>query len=144
MSRYVQFPALAPGLAAGARDRAVCIEALTSSLDESGFPIEAWTELTPIEWMHRKDLAGGEKAAAMQVTALMDSAWVMAYRPDMDPESVDVLKTRRLVYQGRIFDIVAAAIVGRRDGIELMTLSTDRQTALATAAGLGVSIGARP
>lgn len=142
MSRYVQFPSLSASLAAGARDRAVRIEALTQTTDESGFPIETWSTLADRVWMHKEDLAGGERLAAMQVTGMMDSAWAMDWREDMDPEALDVLKSRRLVHNDRVFDIVAASVVGRRDGIELMTLSSDRPQAMAIAAAHGIP-GAR-
>jgi hypothetical protein len=38
-----------------------------------------------------------------------------------DPELVDVVKARRLVASGRIYDITAAAQIGRRQGLELLT-----------------------
>jgi ribosomal protein S5 len=44
----------------------------------------------------------------------------------MDPDLVDVQKERRLVVSGRIFDIRAATTIGRRRGIELVTLAGSR------------------
>lgn len=107
----------------GERDRAVTIQALTDTESDSFTPIEdAATLATPV-WMRCDELRGNERYSAGQLSAPYDTRWEMGYRADMDPELVKVAKTRRLLYQGRIYDIVAASLIGRRDGIELMTLA---------------------
>jgi SPP1 family predicted phage head-tail adaptor len=123
MSRYRAFPTPRAGLAAGAKDRPVTIEQLTRGEDESGFPIETWTELTALEWMHREDLGGAERFVAGTETSPIDSSWLMGFRPDMNPEAIEVTAERRLRYEGRVYDIIAAQLVGMRDGIQLLTLS---------------------
>lgn len=106
----------------GERDRAVTIQQLTETI-VSGVPKESWSTLAGAVWMRRLGVRASERFVAEQNTGSADVQWEMGYRADMDPELVDVMKTRRLLYQGRVYDITGADIIGRREGIELMTLS---------------------
>jgi head-tail adaptor len=107
---------------AGRRDRYVRIEQMTQTAGSSQFPVESWTTLTH-EYMARRDLRADERFAAAQASAFAETQWHLEYRADMDPEVVDVPKTRRLVYGGRIFDIASASMIGWKQGIELVTLA---------------------
>lgn len=109
------------GLSAGALDREVTIEAVSEA--ESGYPTETWHVLDHGVWMSRQDLRGNERFAAAQTAASFTAKWQCHWREDMDPDTVDVPKTRRLLYRGRIYDIVQAVEVGRREGILLMTIA---------------------
>jgi phage head-tail adaptor, putative, SPP1 family len=106
----------------GARDRRVTILAITDAVGPSGMPGQTAATLATC-WMSRADILGRERYREGQMSAAMDTQFRMGYRTDMDPELVDVAKTRRLVYQGRTYDIVAASMVGRRAGITLQCLS---------------------
>ena len=108
-------------LGAGARDKWVTIQGQpTEEGADSGFPIETWTDLATVA-MAREDVAAVEIERAAQQMAVSTTRWEMAYRPDMDPERVDVPKLRRLVYLGRDYDIVSATPVGRQRVIEIIT-----------------------
>jgi SPP1 family predicted phage head-tail adaptor len=107
----------------GERDRPVTIQQRASSAAGTGFPVETWTTLISSTWMRKIDLKGQERMQAGQLAARFDTMFEMAYRVDMDPELVDVTTKRRLVYQGRVYDIVAASQIGRREGVELSTLA---------------------
>ncbi len=85
----------------GERDRPVTIQQLTESQGTSGYPVEGWTTLAAPVWMRRMDMRQSEKFAAAQLSAPVDTQWEMGWRSDMDPETVDVAKTRRLSYKGR-------------------------------------------
>jgi SPP1 family predicted phage head-tail adaptor len=111
-----------PMVASGQRTRAVTIQQLTESTGESGFPIETWTTLA-VEYMARLDLRANEQFAVNQTSAFAETQWHMPYREDMDPDLVDVAKTRRLVYEGRTYDILTASALDWRKGIELTTLA---------------------
>jgi hypothetical protein len=131
MSRYSQFRHQSEHLRSGARDRPVLIEERQSgdTVDGAGFPSDnsaGWTTLSALEWMHKRDLGGQERLTAQQLSSPIDTVWTMSYRADMDPDLVDVPKLRRLVYQGRTYDIVAASQIGLREGVELMTLAAPR------------------
>lgn len=107
----------------GERNKAVKIQQLTEDTAESQFPKESWTTLANPVWMRRMTMKASERFAAGMETGADTVQWEMGYRPDMDPELVDVVKKRRLSYQGRTYDIVSASLIGQREGVELMTLS---------------------
>lgn len=109
--------------ASGARDRQVTIQQLTASTGGSGYPVETWADLRMV-WAHKRDLSvGAERFIANQEVASYNTVWTLPYVADMDPELVDVPKSRRLLVHGRVHDIVAAVEVGRREGIELRTVA---------------------
>lgn len=108
----------------GERDKQVTIQRLTDSAGSSRFPVEDWTTLPAITmFASRRDLGSRERFAASQLSTPADVRWEINYRADMDPDIVNVTKTRRLVYQGRVYDIVAASQIGRQEGVELLTLA---------------------
>src|SRR4051812_22838159 len=110
----------------GERDRAVTIQqrSSTDARGASGMPVETWTTLATPVWMRKEDIGGRERFAASQLTQAYTTRWEMGYRADMDPELVTVIKVRRLLYQGRTYDVVDASQIGRREGIELLTMET--------------------
>lgn len=106
----------------GERNKLITIQQLTESAGASGFPVETWSTLaTAIA--SRRPLGGRERVTADQVSAPFDTQWQIPYRPDMDPDLLNVTKVRRLVIEGRVHDIVSASPVGQKRGIELMTVS---------------------
>lgn len=122
MARRNQYDGSAIPMEVGERDRLVTIQQMADGQATSGFPTETPTTLTTA-WMRTLDVTGMERFAAQQLSAQSVTQWEMGYRSDMDPELVDVCKTRRLVYQGRTYDITSASQIGRREGIELITLA---------------------
>lgn len=106
----------------GERDRRVTIEQRAATTAGSRYPKETWTTLTTA-YMRMLDLRASERFKVSQNAPSSETQWEMGYREDMDPEQVDVPTTRRLVYQGRTYDITAASMIGRRDGIELLTIA---------------------
>jgi len=108
--------------ASGLRDRIVTVQYLTESRGGSGAPIEDWSTLTTV-MAQKLDLSQRERFVAQQNSAPADTRWSLPYSADYDPELVDVAKTRRLTYRGRAYDIVSALMIGRREGVELVTLS---------------------
>lgn len=110
----------------GERDRAVTVQQATETEDSTGFPIQEWTTLVTPYWMRIDGVKGHERFTAGQESAPSTIRWEGGYRTDLDPELVDVPKTRRLLYQGRVFDITDAQQIGRREGIEFMTLDGKR------------------
>jgi hypothetical protein len=105
----------------------------TETLDDSGAPDETagWTTLVSAQMgrIDRRSERGGETFKADQVSALMTTRWTMRYLASMDPDLVDVQKTRRLLYQGRSYDIIDAGVLDRRAGIELRTIAKSRVAA---------------
>lgn len=112
----------------GERDRETVVEQLTDSVGASGFPVGTWTTLFRSYWCRRQDVSGREKFTASQLSTPYTTRWEGPFVPEMDPETVDVPKTRRLVYQGRTYDIIDASMIGLREGVELLTLATTRES----------------
>jgi hypothetical protein len=112
-------------VAAGRRDRLVQLVAVTQSTGGSGFPVE--TDQPADEsievWASIEPLGGRERIQMNQVSAPFDTRWVLPYGTAWDPDIVDVPKTFALMHKGRRYDIVAAAIIGREEGVELLTLA---------------------
>jgi len=110
-------------VAAGLRTRQVTIQQLTESQGQSGYPVESWTSLVSL-LASKVDEVGQERFAASQTTSPFDTTWQIPYLASMDPELLNVPKKRRLVYQGRVHDIVSASPIGElHRGIELRTLA---------------------
>lgn len=107
---------------AGRRNLLVRVQYRSDGTSDSEFPVNDWdvTEEKQI-FMNRQSARGSERLMAMQVQATYDATWNMAYRTDMDPDLVDVTAERRIVWQGRVHDIVSAAIHEDRMEIELQT-----------------------
>lgn len=113
------------GLNSGDMDREVTIQRRTESTGASGFPVETWGALASAIWMQRLDVRGQERFDANQITAPQVTTWRMFFREDMDPETVDVAKDRRLLFQGRFYDITAGVRIDDRTGIELTTVRSN-------------------
>lgn len=108
-------------LSAGARDRVITIEQrpVEDTADaDSGEPVDGpWTTLVANMSAAREEYRGYERQRSDQTVARYDVKWDINYRADMDPELIDVPKLRRLVVEGRRYDIVSAEQVGRRRGV---------------------------
>lgn len=115
---------------AGKRDRQITIQqrSSTDTVDSSGTPteIDQWTTLRTV-WAEKIEIGGREKFAAAQLSAPYDTRWRLPYRPDMDPELLNVPKLRRVKHKANIHDIVEARLIDRRHGVELLTLSGGTQ-----------------
>lgn len=100
----------------GHLDRRVTIQQATNGVDEAGAPLQVWTTLATV-WMGRDHIRGMERVQAGMAQSAYDARWLMHYRADMDPDLVDVPKDRRLVFGGRVHEIVGAQHVGRKQGL---------------------------
>jgi head-tail adaptor len=112
----------------GHRDRTITIQQrnATDAVDSEGAPTPdtaGWTTLVANMPAAKQDIQGRERFVSNEESARFDTRWEINYRVDMDPELVDVPKLRRIVHNGRTYDIVAASEIGRREGLELLTLA---------------------
>lgn len=104
---------------------AVTVQEGTDGVDGGGAPAQTWADLDTV-MMARQAGVGGEAFRGEQLSAAVQTVWTLRYWSEVDPDLVDVPKTRRLVYQGRIYDIVSADVMDRRVGIVLRTLAQSR------------------
>lgn len=114
------------GIAIGERDCWVLIEHLVETKGPSGLPKARWDTLCRRVAMNKWTISQDEMFKAGQTAAPPDIRWELEYRSDMDPDVEDVVKERRLVYQGWIYEIVAANTISYKDGIELLTCGRKR------------------
>jgi hypothetical protein len=90
----------------------------------TGYPIETFTTLGAPLWGFRQIVpqgARGEVDTAAQLVEHALAEWRIPYRPDCDPDLVDVPATRRLRVAGRTLDILEAEVLPRRREIRLIT-----------------------
>ena len=108
----------------GRREFFVLIEQLTEAQADSNFPTETWTKLQHA-WAARSYGTLDEEFKADQLSAANVVLWDIPYSTFMDPDKIEVAKKRRLVYQGRTFDILSAHLNDRGQGrsIVLTTLA---------------------
>jgi head-tail adaptor len=112
-----------PLVPTGHRKWYVQIDALVETIDESGTPVVSWSALA-FDWMEKRGLNATERYMSDQIAARFYTRWVMPFRLTMDPDTLDIPKTRRLVYQGRAYDIERAQILDLLEQqIELVTVA---------------------
>jgi Phage head-tail joining protein len=104
----------------GTRTALVTVEARVPP--PPGFPDETWAPLMT-RWMQKVDLLGTEQWRADQLSARYDVRFVAPYEPALDPEVIDVPAEHRLVYRGRQYDIVSAAVIGRFEAVDYRAIT---------------------
>lgn len=113
---------------AGARAWVVTIEGAVDGTDAAGFPIRVWTPIVVIP-AKRSQSSAAEVYAATGEVARIVVVWETNYRADCDPDRLDVAKDRRVVYRGRIHDVISADVVG--PGLARISWATVAATAAA-------------
>ena len=117
-------PPLAPTPIGWRTTRIVIEGSADSTGPKTGYPVETFTPLGAPLWGFRSVMpqaARGELEAADQLVANAIAEWRIPYRPDCDPDLVDVPKTRRLTVAGRTLDILEAEVLPRRREIRIVT-----------------------
>jgi SPP1 family predicted phage head-tail adaptor len=97
---------------AGALDSRATIRAKTLTPDASGQSIESWTDVETV-WAEKTDLRGREFFSAQAINAEIETRFRLRWRTGLTPEN-------RLVCDGRDYEILSVAEIGRREGLELM------------------------
>ncbi len=110
-------------VAAGKRDRLVSLVPIVQSRAASGFPTEAQDPPTIDLWVSKEDISGRERIVMNQASAPFDTRFVLPFGDAFNPDTIDVPKVFELEYLGKRYDITAAAEIGRREGVEVLTLA---------------------
>lgn len=113
------------GVNAGRLTLEVTIQQLTEAVSPSHTPTRTWSTLLTA-FMCRETQTGAERFNAAQLSAQATTTWAMRYIESMDPDLVDVPKARRLSYMGRVYDIVQAEHVARKDRIVITTVAKSK------------------
>lgn len=98
---------------AGKLDRRVTIERATVVLDDFGGEVTTWTALATV-WASYEPVSDGEKWRAAEVAATVTARFRIRW-------GFDVKVTDRLIFDGRVFDIIGVKEIGRREGQEITT-----------------------
>lgn len=116
---------------AGKRDRVLTIQqrsVVDTPDSSSGVPEDTWTTLVEHMPAAKTDVSGWKRYINEEPSSRFDVIYEMNYRLDMDPELVDVPKTRRVIVGQRTLDVVYAAEIGRRRGVALFCVASPRTT----------------
>lgn len=95
----------------GKMDRRITIEQPTQGVGPYGEPIETWMDLATV-WANAYAGAGKEFVAARQVNAEVSMQFQIRWRSDLST-------TMRIFYDGKYFDIVDIAEVGRHERLNI-------------------------
>jgi head-tail adaptor len=115
---------IAPSKLISARAWRITFEALTEVEGPSGNPVWDWVPLYAVFAEH-VNINAAERFSGDQVVAREYTRWVFAFDARMDPDVIDVPKTRRLTYGVRAYDIQTARRAGTQGAlIEVTTLVT--------------------
>jgi head-tail adaptor len=94
----------------GQRDLLITIERLVEGLSDSNYPTEAFGQ--PMQfWAYREYVTLEEQFRGNQLTATAMERWDIPYSEAMDPDDVDVTKKRRIVFKGRVRNIISAEVL---------------------------------
>lgn len=97
---------------AGRLDRRITISRRTTTQDALGGVVETWSPLCTV-WAACRPLTGREYFAAMQVNAEIAMEFTIRWREGITPLD-------RVTFDGRDYDVVHVAEIGRREGLLLL------------------------
>jgi SPP1 family predicted phage head-tail adaptor len=99
---------------AGALDRLITIEEQIEVRDASGQVVPQWVPIRQNVWCAREPLRAGERFAAQQVAADVDTGYrIRDEQLQLSPH------LHRIVDEGRVYDIRSVLPIGRRDGVAI-------------------------
>lgn len=99
--------------AAGRLDRRVDILRATTSVNEIGEQLEQWNVWRTV-WAGKKDIRADERLRADQELATETTVWISHYIPGLTVRD-------RFSVEGKVYDIIGLAELGRRAGLEITT-----------------------
>jgi SPP1 family predicted phage head-tail adaptor len=99
---------------AGALDRRIVIQRVTTSPNEFNAPVETWSTLATV-WASKSDLKDGERMQAGEVASTITTRFRIRYSTTV----ADVNPKDRIAHDGLTYDIVTVKEIGRSEGIEI-------------------------
>ena len=100
---------------AGKLDRRVTVQKRDLTQSETGEQLEGWIPLMTL-WMGKRDVRATEKFTGTERVAEIDTVFKARFLPLMRDLKPD---THRLVYRGRIHEIMGVTELGRTEGVEI-------------------------
>jgi len=99
---------------AGRKDRRIAIQTLTTTRSATGAVTEAWI-LAHTVWAEKTHIDGGEKFTGDQLVSEAYVNFKIDYISNISP------RLHRVLYEGRVYDILNTAEVGRREALNIVT-----------------------
>lgn len=100
---------------AGKLDRRVTVEVRGLTQSQAGEQLEGWIPVNTF-WMGKRDVRSSEKFTGHERVAEIDTVFKARWLPLMQSLKPD---THRLVYRGRIHEIMGVTELGRTEGVEI-------------------------
>ena len=95
----------------GQLDRRITIQRASRTRNAVGELIDTWSTFAEA-WAYKRDVRAGQRVAADQVVADIDTVFTIRYRAGVTPDM-------RVAYGGLVYDIKGVAELGRREWQEL-------------------------
>ena len=100
-------------------DRKITLQRFTYSTDPgSGEQVKTWSTLATV-WASKRDVSDSERVASAEVSAEIGTRWQIRW----DSSWSDLSPLDRLLYEGRVHEIVGTKELGRREGIEISSIA---------------------
>jgi SPP1 family predicted phage head-tail adaptor len=98
----------------GPRDRRIVIERRTYTLDGFGGEVVTWTNIGH-RWASSLPVKDGERFGNAEAIATITHRFQILW----DATAAQIDPTYRVLFDGRLYDVVAVKEIGRREGIEI-------------------------
>lgn len=96
---------------AGSLDRRITIERFTATVDDFGEEVKSWAPLRTV-WANVTPISDGERWRAGEVGATVTTRFAIRWGAGVGVED-------RIVFDGRVYDVVGVKEIGRREGQEI-------------------------
>lgn len=96
---------------AGKLDRRITVERATITTDAAGGEVQDWTAIATV-WAEVLPISDGERWRASEVAAHVTTRFRIRW-------GLGVTVEDRIVYEGRVYEIVGVKEIGRREGQEI-------------------------
>lgn len=103
---------------AGKLDRRIQIQRATITQNDFGEEVHAWGQIAEV-WAGVTPVSDTERFRGSQVGAEITTRFVVRY----SGQARDVTAEDRIVYEGRVFDLVGIKELGRREGYEISAIA---------------------
>jgi SPP1 family predicted phage head-tail adaptor len=99
---------------ASSLDRRITIRRATYTTNDFGEAVPTWADLATV-WASKEDIRDGERFAAQEVAASITTRFRIRYSNVV----CDVSPKDRVVFGGRVYNIMAVKEIRRREGLEI-------------------------
>lgn len=99
---------------AGPLDRRITLQRATTTTNSLNEPVKTWADIATV-WAAKLEVRDSERQRAAETAAVIDTRFQIRWSSTVS----DVDAADRVVFGGRVFNIVGVKEIGRREGLEL-------------------------